>query len=84
MKLIQTVGFRLLCFLIIYCVCISTGIIFFIRLLITCIYFYKNGLFEFDWVLNVIYSVKMGLSGGIPLGIGCWILSKLDERKRLS
>ena len=77
----KKVNFRLLVFLIGYCVIF---LFLFVMLLVfgMSVYAYFNvGGLNYGWG-DVIYSGKTALAGGIPLGIGCWILSKLDERKR--
>ncbi|MCW7763308.1 hypothetical protein [Photorhabdus luminescens] len=51
-----------------------------IRFVVGVIEYYQFG--EIDFSLNdVIYAVKVGISGGIPLGIGAWILANLKESK---
>ncbi|AGB82119.1 hypothetical protein D781_1827 [Serratia sp. FGI94] len=75
------VNFYLFVFLIIYFVVV---IFLFINLLVLGISgyaYYKIGVFNFGWE-DVIYSGKVGLASGIPIGIGGWVLSKLDELKR--
>lgn len=75
------VNFYLLIFLVLYFVIV---IFLFINILILGISgyaYYTIGIFNFGWA-DVIYSGKVGLASGIPIGIGGWILSKLDEHKR--
>ncbi|AKH62017.1 MULTISPECIES: hypothetical protein [Photorhabdus] len=51
-----------------------------IRFVVGMIAYYQFG--EIDFSLNdVIYAVKVGIAGGIPLGIGASILANLKESK---
>lgn len=36
---------------------------------------------EFSWVQNLILSARGGVGGGVVLGIGVWVMSKLEEKK---
>ncbi|GAA3605265.1 hypothetical protein GCM10023078_35320 [Gibbsiella greigii] len=51
-----------------------------IRLAVAVLVYYKYGGLSFD-LTDVIYSLKVGLSGGIPLGVGAWVLSSMKARK---
>ncbi len=75
------VNFYLMLFLVIYWVAVTSLSMLLLKTIIYLIFFYENKKFDFVWPL-IIYSSKVGFSAGIPLGIGSWILSKLDERKR--
>ncbi|MDX6914706.1 immunity protein [Pectobacterium carotovorum] len=52
-----------------------------IRLGIASVFFFKDGFFYFSWQNGVIDSARKGLSGGIPLGVGIWIMSRLKANK---
>lgn len=55
-----------------------------VLLLIISIYAYSfltTGNYPF-YIEDVIYSAKAGLAGGIPLGIGSWVLTKIEEHKK--
>lgn len=49
------------------------------RLIIFSYFFFINGLFNFG-INDIYYSIKAGISGGIPVGIGSWVLTKLENR----
>ncbi|WP_150590908.1 hypothetical protein [Pandoraea eparura] len=52
-----------------------------IRFIISIYVFIKNGEFTFG-IEDFTYSAKAGLAAGIPLGIGSWILTKIEEHSR--
>lgn len=52
-----------------------------IRLGISSVFFLKDGVFYFSWHNGIIDSVKKGVSGGIPLGLGIWIMYRVKTGK---
>ncbi|WP_150561426.1 hypothetical protein [Pandoraea bronchicola] len=49
-----------------------------LRLVISIYVFTIKGKFIFG-VEDLVYSSKAGLAAGIPLGIGSWVLTKIEE-----
>ena len=52
-----------------------------IRLGIAFVFFLKDDFFYFSWQNGVMDSARKGLSGGVPLGIGIWIMSWIKANK---
>ncbi|WEF12520.1 hypothetical protein M9782_04295 [Pectobacterium actinidiae] len=75
------VGIKTLLMLIISFSALIAITIILIRLGVASVFFFKNGTFYFSWYNGVIDAVKKGLSGGVPLGIGIWIMSRLKLNK---
>lgn len=82
MKASQKVGFFLFFFLIIYWICILFLTIFLVKIGIAGIFFFNDGAFYFKWQHQLVDSGRIGFFGGIPIGIGSWVLSKMEETKR--
>lgn len=66
--------------------CIYWPFVIFITVLsvslgIAIIFFLQDGEFFFSWREETVYSIKYGLSGGIPLGVGIWFMSYMKARK---
>ncbi|WP_380181035.1 hypothetical protein [Kalamiella sp. sgz302252] len=59
---------------------LTTLTLFFIRIGIAIIFFIKNGYFYFEWVGNIIDSLKRGAVIGSVLGIGVLFLSNLKNK----
>jgi len=55
--------------------------VLFVSLGIAIIFFLQDGEFLFSWGEETVYSIKYGLSGGIPLGVGIWFMSWMKARK---
>ncbi|WJM80595.1 immunity protein [Pectobacterium brasiliense] len=54
--------------------------IFIASFCIAALFYFKDGDFLFT-TEDVIYSLKMGASVGIPTGAGIWIMSRLKANK---
>ncbi|WP_413742172.1 hypothetical protein ACL2XO_03260 [Sodalis sp. RH15] len=80
----KTVGFYLLVFLILYCVALAIVTVLMTKVIVFIIGYLFFDASYFDWKEDSFYAFKAGVAGGIPLGIGCWILSKLKENKEKS
>ncbi|OCQ52228.1 hypothetical protein Ppb6_02555 [Photorhabdus australis subsp. thailandensis] len=62
-----------------------TFVLLFIRLGVAVIFFLRDEHFYFEWANNTLDSIKRGGAIGLPLGVGIWILAKIEEiRKRKS
>ncbi|WP_416638649.1 hypothetical protein [Pseudomonas sp. OHS18] len=57
-------------------------VVFFMRLAAALYIYIVGGGFEFSWIHNLILSARGGVSGGVVLGIGVWVMSKLEEKKK--
>lgn len=70
-----------LIYLIIIC-CISFTFLVMISCLLgrTIVYF-KTGDWIFNWIKDLFYSLRIGISAGIVTGIGVWVKTQLLERK---
>lgn len=77
----KQVGVKLLLALIFVSVLTSFLIVFLMRLLAALYLYIDGGFFEFSWVQNFILSARGGLGGGVVLGIGIWVMAKLEESK---
>ncbi len=80
----KAVGFYLLIFLIFYCALLAIATVLMTKVIIFFICYLFFDVSYFDWRKETFYAFKAGVAGGIPLGIGCWILSKLKENKEKS
>ena len=58
-----------------------TTMMLIVRLIISLYVFFSKEIYIFG-MEDLIYSSKAGLAAGIPLGIGCWILTKIEEHKK--
>lgn len=56
-------------------------IVFTVRLGVALIFYIKRGYFYFAWADALNYAASVGLSAGIPLGIGIWFMSWMKARK---
>jgi len=56
--------------------------IFFIRLCVAIVGYYQFGLVDFG-IADVVYAIKTGIAGGLPLGIGSWFFAKMKVKKVL-
>lgn len=52
-----------------------------LRFTISLYVFFIKGKFIFG-IEDFIYSTKGGIAAGLPLGIGCWVLTKLEEKHK--
>lgn len=77
----EKVDIKLLLMLISVLVLTSFLIVFFMRLAAALYIYMVGGGFEFSWVQNLILSARGGVGGGVVLGIGVWVMSKLEEKK---
>lgn len=57
-------------------------ILFAVRLGVALAFYIKSGAFYFAWVDVLSYATAVGLSAGIPLGIGIWFMSWMKKRKQ--
>ncbi|MGB8663847.1 MAG: hypothetical protein WCD24_03655 [Serratia inhibens] len=80
----KTVGIHLLIFLIIYCIIFSVLAVLLAKGVIAFVGHLEGNISSFSWPKEFMHALKVGIAGGLPLGIGCWVLSKLDEKKKSS
>lgn len=80
MKINKT-GFIYLFILCIYWLFVIFLTVFLVSLGIAMIFYLQDGNFYFSWEKEVFYSLRYGLSGGLPLGIGIWFMSWIKARK---
>ncbi|EMB7756083.1 TPA: hypothetical protein R4193_004773 [Serratia marcescens] len=78
---IQTVGIKLLVYLVFFCFLLFVGMALGTRLVIALIFYYQHDTFIFGWENDVVYSVKAGLAADIPAGVGVWLMSWMKARK---
>ncbi|MBT0731268.1 hypothetical protein [Rosenbergiella nectarea] len=45
------------------------------------IVYIKTGDWIFNWIKDLFYSLRIGISAGVLTGIGVWVKTKLLERK---
>lgn len=74
-------GFYYFLFLCIYWPFVIFITVFLVSLGIAIIFYLQDGKFFFSWEKEAFDSVKYGLSGGLPLGVGVWFLSWMKVRK---
>lgn len=78
----ERVGVKLLALLVF----MSSATVFFIVFLmkfIAALYVSTiTGVFEFLWVESLIISARGGLGAGVVTGIGMWIITRLEEKKK--
>jgi hypothetical protein len=67
--------------LIFYCMCILFCAVALGYLIASVIVYFKLGIFNIDWEIVLLDSMKKGCIGGTILGIGIWIKGKLKERQ---
>ncbi|MFQ6246548.1 hypothetical protein ACLMPP_18990 [Yersinia enterocolitica] len=67
-------------FIISYIILVGV-ILFIVRFGVALIFYIKNGAFYFAWAEALNYAARVGLSAGIPLGIGVWFMSWMRARK---
>jgi hypothetical protein len=67
-------------FLTFSCVTLTTMMLA-LRFSISLYVFFIKGKFLFGCE-DFIYSAKAGLAAGMPLGIGSWVLTKIEERNK--
>lgn len=75
---------KLLAFLILYWVAILIGFVYVSKIAVASFFYFSNGNFYFAWKDVLNYAIRAGLGGGIPLGCGIWVMSKLEKRKKNS
>ncbi|WP_160126008.1 MULTISPECIES: hypothetical protein [Serratia] len=78
---IKLAELRALVVLVISYIVIVGAILFAVRLGVALTFYIKNGYFYFAWVDVLSYAMTVGLSAGIPLGIGIWFMSWMKTRK---
>lgn len=78
----KQMGYKLLFILIGYSIFIMLIIALLACLGSALLVYYERGVFLFDFRNDFIYSLKAGLAAGIPAGIGIWILSKMQSKKK--
>lgn len=81
MKINKTgvINLFLLC---VYCFFVIYLTVFLASLSIAIVFYFKDGRFYFSWAEEVLNSLKYGLSGGLPLGIGIWFIAWMKARKQ--
>lgn len=64
------------------CSCVTlTTMMIALRFIISLYILIIKGKFIFE-IEDFTYSAKAGLAAGIPLGIGSWVLTKIEENKK--
>ncbi|PZW39022.1 hypothetical protein [Pseudomonas sp. URMO17WK12:I2] len=76
----KRVGMKLLLALVFISVLTSFLVVFLMKLL-AALYIYIVGGGEFSWAQSLIMSARGGVGGGVVLGIGIWVMAKLEELK---
>jgi hypothetical protein len=71
------IDLKLLALLLFYCVVVLISLVFFSKISVALFFYFSDGSFYFSWMDALDYSVRAGLGGGIPLGCGIWVMSKL-------
>ncbi|AVU35642.1 MULTISPECIES: hypothetical protein [Serratia] len=56
--------------------------VFLVSLSIAIVFYFQDGRFYFRWEGEVLNSLRYGLSGGLPLGIGIWFMAWMKARKQ--
>ena len=51
-----------------------------IRLCVGIVAYFQFGQVDFS-IADVTYAIKIGVAGGLPLGIGSWLLAKMKENE---
>ncbi|WP_071822111.1 hypothetical protein [Erwinia billingiae] len=51
-----------------------------IRLCVGIVAYYQFGQVDFS-IADVTYAIKISVAGGLPLGIGSWVLAKMKANK---
>ncbi|MDJ0038557.1 hypothetical protein QM637_22380 [Pantoea allii] len=70
-----------LIYLIIICCLSFTFLLMTSCLLGRAIVYIKTGDWIFNWIKDLFYSLRIGISAGVLTGIGVWIKTKYLERK---
>ncbi|WP_350307333.1 hypothetical protein [Photorhabdus viridis] len=84
MKKFKKVNFYLLLYLVLSCTLLIVCIAVLASFIGVLILYYQEGIFQYH-KSHFIYAVKAGTGAGVPLGVGIWILAKIEEiRKRKS
>lgn len=78
----EKVGVKLLVLLVFLSSATVFFIVFLMKLIATLYVFTVAGGVDFLWVENLIVSAQGGLGAGVVTGIGMWIVSRLEEKKR--
>jgi hypothetical protein len=78
----KTVGGKLFFVLQLYCTCALILISLLACFLSVILVFIHSGTFYFNWIGDLIYSIKAGLASGIPSGIGIWFMLWMKEHKK--
>lgn len=80
----KTIGIHLIIFLIVYCIIFSVLAVLLAKGAIAFVGHLEGDVSSFSVAKEFTHALKVGIASGIPLGIGCWVLSKLDEKKKSS
>lgn len=79
--LFRSVGLGLCITLVaIWCGIISVAV-FLAKLGVSTYFSFLTGEFNFMWLDALVYSVRGGGGAGVILGIGIWVLAKVEELK---
>ena len=77
----EKINLKDLLILVFYCICILFCAAVIGYLIASVIVYFKLGIFNIDWEVVLLDSLKKGYVGGTILGIGIWTKGKLKERQ---
>ena len=77
----EKINLKDLLILVFYCICILFCAAVIGCLIASVIVYFKLGIFNIDWEVVLLDSLKKGYVGGTILGIGIWTKGKLKERQ---
>ena len=78
----ERVGVKLLVLLVFLSSATVFFIVFLMKLIAALYFFTVAGGVEFLWVENLIVSARGGLGAGVVIGIGMWIISRVEEKRK--
>lgn len=78
----ERVGVKLLVLLVFLSSATVFFIVFLMKLIATLYVFTVAGGVDFLWVENLIVSARGGLGAGVVIGIGMWIISRVEEKRK--
>ena len=78
----ERVGVKLLVLLVFLSSATVFFIVFLMKLIAALYVFTVAGGGKFLWVENLIVSARGGLGAGVVIGIGMWIISRVEEKRK--